>query len=93
MRRLDETAPALGNELLRVHPVDPGLDRAELAQDQVFVILPFAGTIGEIGDVQAHMVWCELSDSNITGKSNERIQYILVHADRLRIQTGNSEVK
>ena len=63
--RGESTVASLGDELLSIQPANPVVDQAVMADHYVSVLFPFIGAVGQVIDVQAHMVRHEVLHLNI----------------------------
>jgi len=90
---LDGGSITLNHILLYIHPVNPGLDDGILTHYQIFMILSFAGAIGQVDNIHAHVVGRKLLHLDVSGKADERTQYILVGPQYLGVQKGNPAIE
>jgi hypothetical protein len=62
----DRTGGSFGDEFLRVHPVDPGVDDDILVHDQLLMLVPFTGSVRQVGNIQLDVIRFELSYTDVT---------------------------
>ena len=74
--RDERTVIALGDELLRIQPADPVVDQGVMVDHHLGVLILFIGPVGQVVDVQTHMVRREVLHLNIPCELNEQSQDI-----------------
>ncbi len=84
---------AFDEELLGVQPADPFMDQGVVADHCAGVRLPLSGAVGQVIDVNPHVLGRELLHQNITRETDEGRQRIAVSADGLGIQAHHSAVE
>ncbi len=84
---------AFGEELLRIQPADPFMDQSIVTDHGAGVLLPLAGAVGQVVDVDTYMFRRQLLHQNITCETDEGSQRIAVGTDGLVVQANHAAIE